>query len=119
MPLIPSLARGVLSIVTVGMGVSLGREAAPQLARRCLRQPPGGLGAAAGLAAAPAGCLGRWGRKSQRGHFLAPLIVFGLLGLVLELTRHLDLLMAPTLLAVTEATIVARRSGRPRSTRPG
>ena len=28
----PSLARGVLSIVTVGMGVSLGREAAPQLA---------------------------------------------------------------------------------------
>lgn len=30
--LIPSVARGVLSIVTVGMGVSLGREAAPQLA---------------------------------------------------------------------------------------
>ncbi|MEA2145300.1 MAG: hypothetical protein QOG59_887, partial [Solirubrobacteraceae bacterium] len=30
--LAPSLARGVLSIVTVGMGVSLGREAAPQLA---------------------------------------------------------------------------------------
>ena len=30
--LLPSLARGVISIVTVGMGVSLGREAAPQLA---------------------------------------------------------------------------------------
>jgi H+/Cl- antiporter ClcA len=29
--LLPSLARAVLSIVTVGMGVSLGREAAPQL----------------------------------------------------------------------------------------
>jgi len=29
--LAPSVARGVLSIVTVGMGVSLGREAAPQL----------------------------------------------------------------------------------------
>ncbi|HET8976932.1 MAG TPA: chloride channel protein [Solirubrobacteraceae bacterium] len=29
---IPSIARGVLSIVTVGLGVSLGREAAPQLA---------------------------------------------------------------------------------------
>jgi chloride channel protein, CIC family len=29
---LPSIARGVLSIVTVGMGVSLGREAAPQLA---------------------------------------------------------------------------------------
>ena len=29
---IPSIARGLLSIVTVGMGVSLGREAAPQLA---------------------------------------------------------------------------------------
>jgi CIC family chloride channel protein len=29
---VPSVARGVLSIVTVGMGVSLGREAAPQLA---------------------------------------------------------------------------------------
>ena len=28
---IPSVARGLLSIVTVGMGVSLGREAAPQL----------------------------------------------------------------------------------------
>ncbi|HET9102882.1 MAG TPA: chloride channel protein [Solirubrobacteraceae bacterium] len=28
----PSLERGVISIVTVGMGVSLGREAAPQLA---------------------------------------------------------------------------------------
>ena len=33
--------------------------------------------------------------------------------LVLELTRHLDLLMAPTLLAVTEATIVARKIGAP------
>jgi CIC family chloride channel protein len=32
MGLAPSAARGVLSIVTVGMGVSLGREAAPQLA---------------------------------------------------------------------------------------
>lgn len=32
LPLFSSLARGVLSIVTVGMGVSLGREAAPQLA---------------------------------------------------------------------------------------
>ncbi len=30
--LLPSLARAVISIVTVGMGVSLGREAAPQLA---------------------------------------------------------------------------------------
>lgn len=29
---VPSLARAVLSIVTVGLGVSLGREAAPQLA---------------------------------------------------------------------------------------
>jgi chloride channel protein, CIC family len=32
MEFIPSVLRGVLSIVTVGMGVSLGREAAPQLA---------------------------------------------------------------------------------------
>ncbi|HTW11523.1 MAG TPA: chloride channel protein, partial [Solirubrobacteraceae bacterium] len=32
MSFVPSVARGVLSIVTVGMGVSLGREAAPQLA---------------------------------------------------------------------------------------
>ncbi|HET9093956.1 MAG TPA: chloride channel protein [Solirubrobacteraceae bacterium] len=29
--LVPSLARGIISIVTVGMGVSLGREGAPQL----------------------------------------------------------------------------------------
>ncbi len=32
MALAPSLARGALSVITVGMGVSLGREAAPQLA---------------------------------------------------------------------------------------
>ena len=32
LPLLPSLLRGILSIVTVGMGASLGREAAPQLA---------------------------------------------------------------------------------------
>jgi CIC family chloride channel protein len=32
MSFVPSVARGLLSIVTVGMGVSLGREAAPQLA---------------------------------------------------------------------------------------
>ena len=30
--LVPSLLRGVISIITVGMGVSLGREVAPQLA---------------------------------------------------------------------------------------
>jgi H+/Cl- antiporter ClcA len=33
--------------------------------------------------------------------------------LVLELTGHLDALMAPTLLAVTEATVIARRLGAP------
>jgi H+/Cl- antiporter ClcA len=33
--------------------------------------------------------------------------------LVLELTHHFDLLMAPTLVAVTEATVVARRLGVP------
>ena len=311
LPLLPSLARGVLSIVTVGMGVSLGREAAPQLAgaafgsrladwaqlpvwqRRLLVASGAGAGFAAvynvplggalfalevllGTIALPLVLpalamsviataiawislgtartyhmptyglhLGQmiWALvfgpvigvaavgwvymvqrasamrpKSQRGHFLAPLIVFGLLGLVslqypellgngkgevqlaivsgvslglsfvllllkplataaclgagapgglftptltigvllasvlsglwshiwphtvppsyaligggaflaaamqgpiaavvlvLELTRHLDLLMAPTLLAVTEATIVARRIGAP------
>lgn len=31
LPFVASVARGALSIVTVGMGVSLGREAAPQL----------------------------------------------------------------------------------------
>jgi H+/Cl- antiporter ClcA len=36
LPLLPSLGRGVLSIVTVGMGVSLGREGAPQLAGAAL-----------------------------------------------------------------------------------
>jgi H+/Cl- antiporter ClcA len=34
--LVPSLVRGVVSIVTVGMGASLGREAAPQLAGAAL-----------------------------------------------------------------------------------
>jgi Voltage gated chloride channel len=33
--------------------------------------------------------------------------------LVLELTRHFDLLMAPTLVAVTLATVIARRLGAP------
>jgi hypothetical protein len=33
--------------------------------------------------------------------------------LVLELTRHFDLLMAPTLIAVIEATVFARRLGVP------
>ena len=32
LPLVPSFARGALSIVIVGLGVSLGREAAPQIA---------------------------------------------------------------------------------------
>jgi chloride channel protein, CIC family len=36
LPLVSSLARGALSIITVGMGVSLGREAAPQLAGAAL-----------------------------------------------------------------------------------
>jgi hypothetical protein len=31
--------------------------------------------------------------------------------LVLELTRHVDALMVPTLIAVAEATVVARRLG--------
>ncbi len=34
--LLPSLARGALSVITVGMGSSLGREAAPQLAGAAL-----------------------------------------------------------------------------------
>jgi len=32
---------------------------------------------------------------------------------VLELTGHFDLLMAPAVVAVTEATVVARRLGAP------
>ncbi|MEA2212854.1 MAG: hypothetical protein QOF83_2802 [Solirubrobacteraceae bacterium] len=36
LPVLPSLARGVLSVVTVGLGSSLGREAAPQLAGAAL-----------------------------------------------------------------------------------
>jgi chloride channel protein, CIC family len=45
--------------------------------------------------------------------FLAASMQAPLAGIVLslELTRHLDALMVPTLLAVTEATIVARRFG--------
>ncbi len=33
--------------------------------------------------------------------------------LVLELTRHFDLLMAPTLVAVIVATVIARKLGAP------
>jgi CIC family chloride channel protein len=49
------------------------------------------------------------------GAFLAAAMQGPLSGvvLVLELTRHFDALMAPTLLAVTEATVVARRLGAP------
>jgi CIC family chloride channel protein len=49
---IPSVARGVVSIITVGLGVSLGREAAPQLA-----------GAAAGSWLADWGGFPTWQRR--------------------------------------------------------
>ncbi len=49
------------------------------------------------------------------GAFLAAAMQGPLSGvvLVLELTRNFDSLMAPTLLAVTEATVIARRFGAP------
>jgi CIC family chloride channel protein len=49
------------------------------------------------------------------GAFLAAAMQGPLAGvvLVLELTRNFDTLMAPTLLAVTEATVIARRLGAP------
>jgi chloride channel protein, CIC family len=49
------------------------------------------------------------------GAFLAASMQGPLSGvvLVLELTRNFDSLMAPTLLAVTEATVIARRMGAP------
>jgi H+/Cl- antiporter ClcA len=49
------------------------------------------------------------------GAFLAAAMQGPLSGvvLVLELTRNFDSLMAPTLLAVTEATVIARRLGAP------
>jgi H+/Cl- antiporter ClcA len=49
------------------------------------------------------------------GAFLAAAMQGPLAGavLVLELTRHFDALMVPTLIAVTEATVVARRLGAP------
>jgi CIC family chloride channel protein len=49
------------------------------------------------------------------GAFLAAAMQGPLAGvvLVLELTRNFDALMAPTLLAVSEATIIARRFGAP------
>jgi CIC family chloride channel protein len=49
---VPSLVRGVMSIITVGLGVSLGREAAPQLA-----------GAAAGSWLADWARLPTWQRR--------------------------------------------------------
>jgi CIC family chloride channel protein len=49
------------------------------------------------------------------GAFLAAAMQGPLAGvvLVLELTRNFDSLMAPTLLAVTEATVISRRLGAP------
>ena len=49
------------------------------------------------------------------GAFLAAAMQGPISGVVLvvELTRHFDLLMVPTLIAVTEATVIARRLGAP------
>ena len=65
MPLLGSFARAVDSIVIVGLGASLGREAAPQQVGAAVAASER-LGAATGLAATPAGGLGS-GRRDGGG----------------------------------------------------
>jgi chloride channel protein, CIC family len=169
---VPSIARALVSIVTVGMGVSLGREAAPQLAgaatasrladwtslpvwqRRLLVACGAGAGMAAVYNVPLGGAL--FALEVLIGTLSLPLVLPALLTsviatsvawitlgthptysvpaygvrasqlawaalmgplsgmvLVLELTRHTDALTAPTLLAVAEATVIARVLGAP------
>src|SRR3984957_12368789 len=53
LPLLSSLARGVVAIVTVGLGSSMGRESAPQLAGAAVGSGRAGVGALPGWRAGP------------------------------------------------------------------
>jgi H+/Cl- antiporter ClcA len=125
--------KGIVQLGAVG-GLSLGLMAVllvlkPLVTAACLGSgAPGGLFTPTlTIGVLLAGILGTvWGHVWSGaslgsyaviggGAFLAASMQGPLAGvvLVLELTRNFDTLMAPTLLAVTEATVIARRLGAP------
>jgi H+/Cl- antiporter ClcA len=125
--------KGIVQLGAVG-GLSLGLMAVlfvlkPLVTAACLGSgAPGGLFTPTlTIGVLLAGILGTaWGHVWSGaslgsyaviggGAFLAASMQGPLSGvvLVLELTRNFDTLMAPTLLAVTEATVIARRLGAP------
>lgn len=102
--LLPSLARGLLSIITVGMGVSLGREAAPQL-----------LGAATGSRLAEWADLPLWQRRllvaSGAGAGFAAVYNVPLGGTLLALEVMLGTLALPLVLPALLTSLVATAVG--------
>jgi chloride channel protein, CIC family len=100
LPFLSSIARGVLSIVTVGMGVSLGREAAPQLA-----------GAAFASSAAEWAKLPLWQRRllvaSGAGAGFAAVYNVPLGGALLALEVMLGSLVLPFVLPALLASLTA------------
>jgi CIC family chloride channel protein len=97
---IPSVARGVLSIVTVGMGVSLGREAAPQIA-----------GAATASRLADWASLPLWQRRllvaSGAGAGFAAVYNVPLGGALLALEVFLGTLALPLVLPALATSMIA------------
>lgn len=102
--LVPSIARGLLSIITVGMGVSLGREAAPQL-----------LGAATGSRLAEWADLPVWQRRllvaSGAGAGLAAVYNVPLGGTLLALEVMLGTLALPLVLPALLTSVIATAVG--------
>jgi CIC family chloride channel protein len=97
---LPSIARGVLSIVTVGLGVSLGREAAPQLA-----------GAAGGSLLSDWAGLPMWQRRllvaSGAGAGFAAVYNVPLGGALFALEVLLGTLALPLVLPALAAAVIA------------
>jgi H+/Cl- antiporter ClcA len=100
LPLVSSIARGVISIVTVGMGVSLGREAAPQL-----------TGAAAASALAQWAQLPQWQRRllvaSGAGAGLAAVYNVPLGGALFALEVLLGTVALPLVLPALAVSVTA------------
>ncbi|HLJ04301.1 MAG TPA: chloride channel protein [Solirubrobacteraceae bacterium] len=101
---VPSLARGALSIVTVGMGVSLGREAGPQLA-----------GAATASRLADWADLPLWQRRllvaAGAGSGFAAVYNVPLGGTLLALEVMLGSLALPLVLPVLVTAVIATAVG--------
>ena len=100
MAVVPSVARAVVSIVTVGLGVSLGREAAPQL-----------VGAAGGSWLSDWGALPTWQRRllvaSGAGAGFAAVYNVPLGGALFALEVLLGTLALPLVLPALATSVIA------------